>query len=165
MKNRMMGNRVFWMLLFCLTLGTNVLWAQATETVTLYVDTDGLQNNTPANEVNNYCNFGQDPSISNEDYLIEVNVGDIVNWRGVANNGTDIVNIEKIIYQGGPNPFPQERDELDGGGTDGKTVSVEMVSATGSETCKYMVRFTITKGGTPVSRNFDIDPRLRVMPQ
>ncbi|MBL7473365.1 hypothetical protein [Robertkochia sediminum] len=163
MKNRMMSNRYFWMLLFCLTLGTNVLMAQATETVTLYVDTDRLQNNTPANEVNNYCNFGQDPSISNEDYLIEVNVGDVVNWRGVANNGVDIVNIEKIIVQGGPNPFPADRDELDGGGDGGRVVSVQMARATGNETCKYMVKFSIQRGDAPVARIFDIDPRLRVM--
>lgn len=44
------------------------------------------------------CSFGQDPSIPNEVYTVDVNVRDTVVWAGKAINNRDIVEIKKMIY-------------------------------------------------------------------
>lgn len=146
---------------FFFTMG---LYAQQTNTVTLYVDTEAIQTNIPDPELGGVCDFGQGPSISNEEYSISVSLNDVVQWVGVAKNGTDIVNIEQIRYVRGPNPFPNSRRELSGTGDagGGKTVSVQVTQSTGNEGCKYLLKFTVIRQGQPLNRMFNIDPDLRV---
>lgn len=136
--------------------------AQENHTVALYVDTEAIQTNTPDPDLGRVCNFGQGASVSNEDYLIEVNANDIIKWVGVAQNGTDIVNIEMIRYSHGPNPFPNGRRDIPGVGAPGKSVTAQVTEGTGRDSCKYIVMFTVIRNGEPLNRMFNIDPRLRV---
>lgn len=146
---------------FCL-LYTAEVSAQEPRVVTLYVDTANINTNTPDNELGAVCNFGQEAGVTNEAFLIEVNQGDIVQWRGQASGEGDIVNIEQILYVRGPNPFPEGRRELPGTGENGKTVTVQATNPTGENTCKYMVKFTVIRDGSSLNRTFNIDPEIRV---
>ncbi|WP_224491181.1 hypothetical protein [Robertkochia flava] len=136
--------------------------AQETHVVTLYVDTEQISTNIPDPELGSVCNFGQEEGVSNEAYSITVNLEDIVQWKGVAMNGSDIVNIEQILYVRGPNPFPDNRRELPGTGEGAKTVTVQVTQSTGEASCKYLLKFTVIRNGEPLNRMFNIDPDIRV---
>ena len=73
-----------------------------THIITLYVDTASIKNgNTDAT-----CNFGQDQEISNIEYTVQVNKGDIIMWRGVSTSSAeDSVQITSINYRGGARVF------------------------------------------------------------
>lgn len=139
------------------------LQAQETHVIPLYVDTEAINTNTPDNELGTVCNFNQEAGVTNEDFMVEVNQGDIIQWRGIANNGTDIVHIERIIFVRGTNPFPA--NELSGTGEPARAVTVEAVNKTVDTPdgdCKYKVVFSVIRNGEDLDRNFNIDPILRV---
>ena len=161
MKNRLKSKLSLLILFLYSGLGA-VIYAQETRVVTLYVDTEAINTNIPDPELGTVCNFGQEEGITNEEYLTEVNQGDIVQWRGVALNDSDVVNIEQILYVRGPNPFPNGVRELPGAGENAKTVNVQATTRTGNESCKYMVKYTVVRNGTNLNRVFNIDPQLRV---
>lgn len=138
------------------------LLAQEEHTIALYVDTDAIQTNTPDPELGSVCDFGQASEITNEDFLTEVALNDIIKWVGVAKNGTDVVSIEMIRYSHGPNPFPNNRRDIPGAGERGKSVTAQVTQSTGRDSCKYIVMFRVERDGQPLNRMFNIDPRLRV---
>ena len=74
------------------------LQAQTERVITLEVNTADIENPN----VNDFCNFlGQDPEVSNEDYTIEANIGDVIIWRGVSTSSPDDrVEIRAINHQG-----------------------------------------------------------------
>ncbi len=121
-----------------------------TKTITLYVDTDNVkQSNTSTT-----CNFGQPANISNEEYLVEANVGDNITWVGAAIPPSEgEVIITKIVHQGGPNVF--NRSELNGRG---KTVSGKLKNAAKKTPYKYKIFFKVNGK----EQQYHIDPKLRV---
>ena len=84
-------------ILFFFLLGIS-LQAQVERVITLEVNTADIENPN----VNDFCGFlGQDPDVSNEDYTIEANVGDVIIWRGVSTSSPeDRVEIRTINHEG-----------------------------------------------------------------
>jgi len=143
-------------LIVCSFLTTH---AQESKTVvvTLNVNTGQIDDKNLATT----CNFGQDQNISNENFTIEVNVGDSISWRGVSSSSpaTDIVEITKIKYAKGKNIF--DKDDLLPGKN--KTISGKALSKTTAEdTYKYDIYFTVTNNGTRRNGTFKIDPKIIV---
>lgn len=153
------------MLLFLLMSGIAV--AQTTEVITLSVDTNNMDAQTPPAEATNYCDFGQDKSqMSNEDFFTEIDLGTTVEWRGVAENGTDIVHIDRIVHIQGPNPFQGAQFEEGQGPNGGRVLRITPMEVTTADPAndrgKYKIFFSIVKGGNEIDNPFFIDPILRV---
>ena len=132
----------------------------ATTVVTLYVNTAQIDNRN----VNASCNFGQASGISNEEFTIEVNVGDTITWQGVSSNApsTDVVNIVSINHEGGKNVFDQ--NVLKSSMEDGREkVSAVVRSRTDDgNKYKYKISFTVINGGNRRNGMFHIDPKIEV---
>lgn len=127
--------------------------------VRLYVDTARIDNRN----VNASCNFGQNPSISNEEFTIDVNLGDTVTWEGVSSNApsTDVVNIVSINHEGGKNVF--DKNVLKGNGeTPEKVTGTAITKTDGGEKYKYKISFTVLNNGTKRNGMFHIDPKIAV---
>ncbi len=133
--------------------------AVANTVVTLYVNTAEIDKQ----DVNASCDFGQDSSISNEEFTIDVNVGDTVTWQGVSSNApsTDVVNIVSINHEGGKNVF--DKNILKSNGQSPERVSATVKSRTddGRE-YKYKISFTVTNNGSKRNGMFHIDPKIFV---
>lgn len=123
--------------------------------ITLYVDTDNIDQQNK----DSTCNFGQEAGISNEDYLLEVNLGDAIIWEGKSSSSpnTDLVKIKKIKYD--KHVKILNKDELDG-----ETIVFGTVKngKKGDEE-KYMIQFTVFNKGIKRNGNFKIDPKLRIL--
>lgn len=126
--------------------------------VTLYVDTARVAKP----DVNPYCNFGQAPEIANEDFTIEVKVGDTVTWEGVSANApsTDVVNIVSINHEGGKNVFG--KNILKGDGQSPEKVTGKVLYKTAGSDYKYKISFTVLNNGVKRNGTFHIDPKIRV---
>lgn len=132
----------------------NLIQAQETHTITLYVDTSDI---TKSN-ANSVSNFGQDPSISNEDYTVDVNLGDQVIWQGVSSSSdNDVVEIVSINYEGGARVFDKNTIK----GSDGTVSAVVSAGKKGDEE-KYTINFRVIRNGKRLSGTFKIDPKIRV---
>jgi hypothetical protein len=133
--------------------------AQTEHVITLYVNTSDIQNPN----LNDYCDFGQDEGISNEDYTIEVSVGDTIVWVGQSNsNDNDQVLIESINHQGdqgGRDIFGQNVLR----GENGEVRGTIQFSTEGQADYKYMLSFRVLNNGEPRGGVFNIDPKIRVV--
>ena len=133
--------------------------AQTERVITLYVNTSDIQNPN----LNDYCNFGQEEGISNEEYTVEANVGDTIVWVGVStSNENDQVLIESINHQGdqgGRDIFGQNRLSGEGGEVRGVIQS----STEGEADYKYMLSFRVLNNGEPRGGVFNIDPKIKVI--
>jgi len=132
--------------------------SQEKRIITLYVDTGQITNN----KVNEFSNFGQKDGSSNEDYTTNVNVGDIVVWKGVSTSSeNDVVNIVSIQHENGNDVFSKNR--LPGNGGDPEIVVglVLSLAPQGME-YKYKIAFTIMNNGVKRNGTFHIDPKIRV---
>ncbi|MDZ4810578.1 MAG: AidA/PixA family protein [Bacteroidota bacterium] len=127
--------------------------------VTLYVNTATIDKKN----INASSNFGQDPSITNEEFTIEANVGDTVVWEGVSANApsTDVVNIVSINYQGGKNIFDQNILKSDGNSPE-KVSGVVRTKTDDGKKYKYKISFTVTNNGAKRNGIFQIDPKIFV---
>ena len=112
-----------------------------------------------------YADFGQEDTISNEDYTTKVSKGDIIIWRGVSTVDpiSDVVNIVLIRHEEGKRLLG--RNALQGNNGDpgmvvgmiGKDVS-EVISDIKYE--KYSLHFTVYNDGIRRNGVFKIDPKL-----
>lgn len=134
--------------------------------VVLNVDTELLSSMNPDNlNLESACKFkGQKDDVTLKKFLVTVNKGRVIKWKGRSLNKKDKVNIEAIIYEGGTNPFPNRIESIDYiGRWKGKmkrVVKAKMVRVT-DENLKYVLRFSVKKGNDV--RTYDIDPEARVM--
>ena len=81
---------------------SGVIYGQQVHTITLNVDTSKVTRDNTSTT----CNFGQDPSISNEEYTIEVSIGDTVEWEGISTSSeNDEIDIISINHEGGSRLF------------------------------------------------------------
>jgi hypothetical protein len=126
--------------------------------VTLYVDTAQIAKS----DVNQYCNFGQPSNIANEDFTIEVKVGDTVTWQAVSANApsTDIVNVASINHEGGKNVFG--KNVLKGDGQSPERVTAQVLHKTAGSDYKYKISFKVYNNGVKRNGTFHIDPKIRV---
>lgn len=131
----------------------------ASKVVTLYVDTARIVKPN----VNPFCNFGQDPSISNEEFTIAANIGDTITWQGVSANApsTDIVNIVSINHEGGKNVFDKNIIKGDGK-TPEKVTATALYKTDGGEKYKYKISFTVYNGSNQRNGMFHIDPKIEI---
>jgi len=143
-------------LLVCSFLVTHAQQAK-TVVVTLNVNTGQIDNKN----LSTTCNFGQDQNIPNEDFTIEVNVGDSITWHGVSSTSpdTDIVEITKIKYAKGKNIFGKD-DLLPG--KNNKIAGKALSKTTAEDIYKYDISFTVTNNGTKRNGTFKIDPKIIV---
>jgi hypothetical protein len=129
-----------------------------THVVTLYVDTSQIDNQN----VDRVSNFGQPENISNQDFTIDVSLGDVVMWQGVSSNApeTDVVLISAINHEGGVNVFDQNvlKDTSRKPGVVEGTVKK---GQSGQEQ-KYKVSFKVLNNGAKRNGTFHIDPKIRV---
>lgn len=133
------------------------------KTITLEVDTDNIQNGMVKEALDPYCNFGQDGDTLNKNYRFTINLGDRIEWVGKAKNNTDIVNIELIQHQGGPNVFPGNKTNLPGSGNNGRKVAVTPVGKTDpGPDCQYFLIFSIDRDGKSLPGIWKIDPFFKV---
>ena len=133
--------------------------AQTEHVITLNVNTSDIQNPN----LNDYCNFGQEEGISNEDYTIVASVGDTIIWRGVSSSSDNdevlIVSINHQGNQGGRDIFGRNRLQ----GEDGEVRAVIQASTEDEEDYKYMLSFRVLNNGERRGGVFNIDPKIRVV--
>jgi hypothetical protein len=121
--------------------------------ITLNVDTSQIS----VQNVDPFCNFGQGPGISNEDFLTVVDAGDTVIWEGVSSvTPLDTVNITNINHSGGSSVF--NSNNLTGNGS----VSGAVRNNTHGEQEKYTIMFNVFNNGVRRPGVFSIDPKIQV---
>jgi hypothetical protein len=128
--------------------------------VTLFVNTAEINNGN----IDEYANFGQPKSISNEDYTTHVRKGDIVIWKGVSVSDTlDIVNISTINHHGGPKLFG--KNLLQGNGGDNEVVVGVVTEGPENDMTldkeKYVLHFKVKRNGMPQVQPYKIDPYIK----
>lgn len=142
---------------FCLI--TINLVGQVNHEIILEVNTADIENPN----VNDFCDFGQDPGISNEAYTIVAQVGDTVTWKGIStSNPNDRVEIRAINHQGnqgGRNIFGRNRL----GGVDGEVQGIIRNTTEGELDYKYKIQFRVYNNGARRRGTFNIDPRIKVV--
>ncbi|MFE3871061.1 hypothetical protein ACFX5F_07480 [Flavobacterium sp. ZS1P70] len=127
--------------------------------VTLNVDKSQIS----VQNVDPFCNFGQGPGITNEDFLTRVNAGDTVIWQGVSSvTPLDTVNITNINHSGGNSVF--SHDNLSGNGQHPEKVSGAVRNNARGETEKYTIMFNVFNNGIRRPGIFSIDPKLAINP-
>lgn len=138
------------------------IYSNNVHVVTLYVNTAEINNGN----INEYANFGQPKSITNEDYTTNVRKGDIVIWKGVSvSDPLDIVSITSINHHGGPKLF--NKNLLRGNGGDNEVVvgvvtkGPEMEDGTLMDEEKYVLHFKVQRNGKPQNQPYKIDPKIR----
>jgi hypothetical protein len=138
------------------------LRAQTERVITLEVNTTDIENPN----VNEFCNFqGQDPQVSNEDYTIEANLGDIIIWRGISTSSEEhTVEIRAINHQGnrgGRDIFGSNRLSGENGEVRGTIIQRTEEGAD----YKYKIQFRVYINGRRQGGTFNIDPKIRVVGQ
>ncbi|WP_026809703.1 hypothetical protein [Arenibacter latericius] len=147
-----------------LVMFSSITYAQTIHIITLYVDTDLL------NQGNNKKAFSfsvsegtevadlEDP----EAFTIFVNENDVVEWEGESSSGEE-VNIEEIeVIDDIQNPNRKDlfkSKKLKGNRNNGnnrKKVKAKIKSKTKDNVYKYIIRFSL-EGET-----YEIDPKIRV---
>lgn len=135
--------------------------------VTLKVNTAEI-NQTNIEE---YCNFDeQEEGSLNKNYTKEVNIGDMIVWKGVSTSSDeDFVNIISIDHEDGKKIFGQRH--LRGNGDEPELVVGIVIDHTIDEDengnifdniFKYGLSFTVIKGGDKANGLFKIDPKIQV---
>ena len=144
-------------LLLCFAFNTN-LAAQETHVVTLFVNTTDIVKPN----INDFANFGQAAGISNENFTINVRLGDIVIWKGVSTSApeTDIVNITAINHEGGVNVFGQ--NVLRGNSETPELVVGTVINGRPGDEEKYKLSFKVFVNGSRKNGTFHIDPKIIV---
>lgn len=127
--------------------------AQTTHTIVLTCDTT----NITRDNVNDVCSFGQQPGVSNVDFTINVNLEDIVVWRGKAIHPNSSIELHSINYEGGKNVF--YKNVLNG--TNG-IVTGKVVNGMPGDIQKYGLKFRVFRNGSRLPGIFEIDPRIRI---
>ena len=148
-------NQLFMLLAVSLFSFSATCYAQPEHVIVLQVNTAEI---TKPN-IDGYCSFeGQDPEITNQDYTIYVNNGDVIRWVGVSTSSeNDVVNITSINYQGGKNLLGV--NVLRG---DGAEVAGTVQNGAVGEEEKYTLSFKVLNNGVQRNGTFLIDPKIKV---
>lgn len=126
------------------------------EIITLYVHTQTIDDKN----VDASSNFDQPKDISNENYTVDVNVGDTVVWDGTSlDSELDEVVITQIIYTGDYNIFGKQNMKGEGNGE----VTATVENTTKGEMEIYTICFDVYNSGK-IRGSYSIDPKLQVNP-
>lgn len=140
---------------------SNTAIAQKIHTITLSVNTAEVESsNTSAT-----CTFSQAEGITNEDFTLDVKVGDIIVWKGVSTNApeTDIVNITAINHEGGVNVF--DKNTLRGNNQEPEVVTGVVVQGAPGDVEKYKISFKVFNNGSKRGGTYHIDPKIQIRPE
>ena len=127
-------------------------------TIILEVDTERINRQN----LDSTCKFLPKTGTSNKEYTTEVTFEETITWQGKSLNGTDIVEIKKIKYEGGPKLLTADvnRNQSDSTKVNGKvkkgTDDFEPDTAILIE--EYLIKFKING---KIFR-FKIDPKIQV---
>lgn len=131
---------------------SNTAIAQAQEhTVTLVCNSDELK----TKKTHEACYFAQDPDVDPREFLITVNVGDVILWEGQSVSGEDRIDIKKIKWDKGTKIF--DKDFIDGIETVTGTVKYDTKD---KKDFKYTIQFKVNDS----EKMYKIDPKVRVNP-
>ena len=129
-----------------------------THTILLNVNTSEVLNTNLATTIN----FGQAAGISNEEFTIQVNRGDIIVWQAVSSNApdTDEVRVTTIQHESGPNFFGSATlsDNLQTPGV----VLGSISNGRPGEIQKYTLHFRVWNSGNPRGGTFVVDPKIQI---
>lgn len=120
-------------------------------TVTLVCKTDQLKTKKPYEA----CYFAQAPNVDPREFLITVNVRDIIIWEGQSESGEDKIDIKKIKWDHGTKIF--DKDFTDGIETVTDTVKHDTRN---KEDFKYTIQFKVNDS----RKMYKIDPKVKVNP-
>ncbi|MGB5237446.1 MAG: hypothetical protein WBM43_08645 [Flavobacteriaceae bacterium] len=127
-------------------------------TITLHVTCAEVTNQTK----DTCCNFGQS-SGTNEEFNINVAVGDKIKWKGQydgpATTPTPVINITKIQKERDSEIFGAPNGVIQGSGSP-ETVEGTVQSDTSGEDEVYTIFFNINGG-----QQLKIDPKITVQPR
>jgi len=131
---------------------SNTSIAQAQEhTVTLVCNSDELR----TKKTHEACYFAQDPDVDPREFLITVDVGDVILWDGQSVSGEDRIDIKKIKWDKGTKIF--DEDFIDGIETVVGTVKYDTKD---KKDFKYTIQFKVNDS----EKMYKIDPKVRVNP-
>lgn len=149
----------FFVLLFCLAFTSGKLIAQeVNKMVILEVDTDNIN----AGNINEMATFGQPSEISNENFNLDVQLGDVIIWQGRTMPGAGgLVRITLLKHEEGVKLLGAGRiSEQDGTG-----VIVGRVQAgQAGDQEKYTLKFEVRQRGSQEWVEYQIDPKLSIIP-
>lgn len=122
--------------------------------IKLYVNTQSIDEKS----IDEKCNFNQPIGVSNEDYTVNLGVGDTVIWEGVSLDSTDdLVTITDVQFTGGSDIFGGKGIKGNG---EGQFVGV-VENDTFGDGETYSLFFEVFNGDK--SRGiYSIDPKLQV---
>lgn len=151
-------NKEFKLRLLILILGLfsmSVISAQQTHTIVLTCDTTDI---TKEN-VNKVCSFGQESGITNEEFTLDADIGDIIVWKGVAKNSNlpSSIELSQVNHEGGENVFGRNTLKDDEG-----IITGEIVQGEPGDEEKYNLKFKVYVDGRKVNGTFMIDPRIKI---
>lgn len=123
--------------------------AQTTHTITLHVDTEEI---TKSN-LSSTCNFGQATNISNEDFNLDVSIGDSIVWNIIATDSDPRdVNLVNVKFERGRNLLQSSQVNDKKG-----KVKAKITQGAKGQFEKYSIRFRVKGKGA-----FVIDPKLTI---
>lgn len=129
-----------------------------THEITLFVATGSIDQSN----LDQSCNFGQATGVSNRDYTIEVQLGDVVIWKGVSSSApdTDEVQITAINHEGGARVFGKNvlKDTKSNPGV----VQATVTEGKAGDEEKYKVQFRVFNNGQKRKGTFNIDPKIQI---
>lgn len=156
----MKTNRSIFILVVVLGILFNTnCFSQESETyyITLNVDTSTINSRNESS----VSNFGQREGISNEDFTIDVRIGDVIIWQGLSSSSSnDVVNIVSINYEGEKNIFNQ--NFLKGNGEVPEQVIGTVVNGDVGDLIKYNISFKVSNNGNRRGGTYVIDPKIQI---
>ena len=142
---------------FSLCFTTGNMLAQATKFVTLTVDI----NNVTQDNLQTTCTFGQPEDVSLKDFNLDVEMGDVIIWRGrPAENSTGLVRITEFKHDDGVLILGKRRITEQNG--TGVVVGKVQEGDVGDEET-YFLKFEVKRGGGQEWEKFIIDPKLKIV--
>ena len=151
-------NRLFILMAIVLFLLSSNSYAQETHTLTLYVDTDSI--NEDNKETTCYI---ERKDVSIKDYTTQVNLEDKIIWVGGSLNGNDKVKIKKIRYVSGAEILKNNKliNCLFSQKVRGKVNKKDKFDLTKGNVETYSIEFKVKRRGRS-NENFIVDPKLQI---
>lgn len=126
--------------------------------ITLNVDTSQIN----GSNIREVCYFSPEQAVEIEEYNTEVNIGDLVLWKGISTSDpeNDRVEITSINYEGGERVFNRNtlRDSPSAVGIVSGTVS----KGKKGNFSKYKVSFRVYQNANRLPGLFHIDPKITI---
>ena len=145
----------FFTCFICILFFNLSLFAQD-KIINLEVDTENIN----ADNVNEMATFGQPSETSNEDYTLDVKMGDIIIWKGSSTPSSGgLVRIELFKHEYGVELLGEGKiKEQNGTGV----IVGRVQQGSPGDIEKYSIRFEVRKRGSQTWETYEIDPKLQM---